>query len=442
MNVFRSLVLLAAVVALTRSAAVAQPIAGGSPGGNRMIVDGVAAVVGNDIILMSEVLQRAIVLAQQEGGNAADARDPNFQLEVLNSLIDNKLVITRAKEDSIVIREEEVTEAVNRRLQQIVMQVGSEAKVEEMYGMPMSRIRSEARDVMRQQLLEQRMMQKKFSGLKVSERDVQEFYARYRDSLPHVPEQVELQQIVLKVKPSAEAKEGARSLAARIADSIRSGSDFASFASRYSSDVASARQGGDLGWVNPGAFVPQFDRAAKLLGVNDVSDPVESEFGYHVIQLLDRKSDGSYHSRHILIPIRSTRAETDSLVALLRELKARALAGESFADLARRYSEDEETAGVGGTVGRVAPDALPADLKATLTGMKDGEITEPMAFSTSPKESGYRILRIAQRIAPHRLDPTQDRAQLEQLAEAYKQQNEYAKWIAELRKEIYWEIKN
>lgn len=432
-----------AIIASLMLTAIAsgQPLAGdgGVPAGDRVIVDGVAAVVGNDVILMSDVLQRAMVLSQQESG--VDARNPEFQREVLNSLIDNKLVITRAKEDSIVVREEEVTEAVNRRLQQIIAQVGSEARVEELYGMPITRIRSEAREVIRQQLLEQRMMQRKFSELKVTDRDLQEFYTLYRDSLPMVPEQVELEQIVLKNRPSAEAKTAARAYADRLIDSLRAGADFAALARGHSSDAVSARAGGDLGWVDPGMFVPQFEAAAKRLGVNDISDAVESEFGYHIIQLLERKDDGSYHARHILIPVRSTDAERDSLVGRLRELRARALAGERFADLARQYSEDDVTAASGGSVGKVGIAQL-GELEGSIGAMKDGEITEPMVWSTSPTESGYRIIRVARRIAPHRLDPVEDREQLEQLAQVYKQQNEYAKWIAELRKEIYWEIKD
>jgi peptidyl-prolyl cis-trans isomerase SurA len=424
---------------LATETAMAQPLAGGgTPGTDRVIIDGVAAVVGNDVILMTEVMQRATVLAQQQ---RADARDPAFQTEVLNSLIDSKLVLTRAKEDSIVVRDEEVTEAVNRRLDQIVAQVGSEKKVEDLYGMPISRIRSEARDVIRQQLLEQRMMQRRFSDLKVSDRDIQEFYAQYRDSLPPVPEQIELQQIVLKARPSSEAKSAAKSLATSIRDSLIAGADFATLARAHSTDAVSAREGGDLGWVAPGRFVAPFERAVKKLEMNEISEPVESEFGFHVIQLLDRKPDGSFHTRHILIPIRSTGSQRDSLSGQLRELKTRALAGESFADLARKYSEDDETAGLGGMLGKVMPDQLPAELKATVTAMKEGEITEPMAFSVSPTETGYRILRVSRRIAPHAVDPVADRAQLEQLAEVYKQQREYANWIAELRKEIYWEIK-
>lgn len=411
---------------------------GGTPGSDRVIVDGVAAVVGSDVILMSDVMQRAIVLAQQQ---RTDARSPEFQREVLNALIDSKLVLTRAREDSITVRDEEVTEAVNRRLEQIIAQVGSEKKVEELYGMPIARIRTEAREVIRQQLLEQRMMQQRFSDLKVSDRDIQEFYVAYRDSLPAVPEQIELQQIVLKARPSDEAKNAARALAESIRDSIVAGGDFATLARTHSSDVVSAREGGDLGWVAPGRFVPPFERAVKTLDIMEISKPVESEFGFHVIQLLDRKPDGSFHTRHVLIPIRSTSSQRDSLMARLVDIKRRALAGESFDELARNYSEDEETAGLGGMIGRVAPEQLPADFKATVAGMQPGEISEPMAFSISPTETGYRIIRVSRRIASHAVDPIEDRAQLEQLAAVYKQQKEYSDWIAELRKEIYWEIK-
>lgn len=410
-----------------------------TPGSQRDLLDGVAAVVGNEVVLISDVLQQVMLYARQN--KTLNPQDPVLQREVLNAIIDEKLVLTRAREDSVVVSDEEINRAVDYQVQRILSQFGgSQAQVEKAYGMSMDKIRRESREIIRQQFLVERMRQRKFGDLKPTENDMQEFYRIYRDSIPMVPEQVELQSIAILIRPSAEAKNATIALARAITDSIRAGRDFADFARRYSIDPSSAANGGDLGFVEKGKFVAEFETATKRLGLNEISDPVESQFGIHIIQVLDRKDDAT-RSRHILLPIQQIATVRDSIIARLNELRARALAGEDFGELARQYSEDEETKGLNGSLGKIPVDQLPADSKALVTGMKEGDISEPRPVALSVTENGYQIVRLARRIAPHPLDPQADRDQLERLAALYKQTNEYRKWIEELRQEIYWEIK-
>jgi peptidyl-prolyl cis-trans isomerase SurA len=424
--------------AATASVASAQPTGSPTTGGNLQIIDGVAAIVGNEVILISDVLQQTMILARGQQG--LDPRDPKLQQEVLNAIIDEKLVLTRAQEDSIEVSEEEVTRAVDRQIERIIAEVGSVERVEEIYKTTIDRIRRESREIIRQQLLFQRVRQMRFSDIKLTERDLQEFYQQYRDSLPNMPEQVELQHIVLKVKPSAAAKDQTIALARAITDSIRAGGDFADFARRYSADRGSAEAGGDLGFVEPGKFIREFEDAVKKLGVNEISPPVESVYGIHIIQLLDRRGDAT-RSRHILFKIQQSGAERDSIIAKLNDIRAQAASGVGFDSLAMKYSQDEESRGLGGSLGKVPVEQLPPGLKEAVAGMRDGEISAPQPYAVSPTESGYHIVRLVRRIAAHQLDPTQDRASLERLASAYKQNAEFAKWVRELRKDIYWEIK-
>lgn len=416
----------------------AQPVPGAPQTADRQVLDGIAAVVGNEVVLISDVLQQAVLLAQQN--KALDPKDPKVQRDVLSAIIDEKLVLTRAREDSLTVSEDEVTRAVDFQLQRIVQQVGSERKVEEAYGMSMDRIRRESREIIRQQLLSDRMRQKKFADLKLTERDLQEFYQEFKDSLPPIPEQVELQRIVLKAKPSADAKQATIALAKAITDSIKAGGDFADFAKRYSIDPGSAAAGGDLGFVKTGTFVKPYEDAMKKLGINEISEPVETQFGIHIIQVLDKHPD-AIRSRHILLPIKASPAERDSIVARLKDLRARALAGESFTELAKKYSEDDETSALGGLIGKASLDQIPPDMKDVVGGLKDGEISDVRPWNGSATESGYQIIRLSRHIPAHAIDPKEDRAQLERLGSYYKQNREYANWISDLRKEIYWEIK-
>jgi len=436
-------IILAAILLLcagiVRSNLLAQPLLPSTGSGDRKLIDGVAAVVGTEVILISDVVQRAFVMAQQSRGKV-DPNDPAFLRELLGEVIDEKLMLTRAREDSITISDEEVNRQVEFRLQQLIQQAGSEQRLEQAYQMSLEQIRREARDIIRPSLLIRRLADTKFANLKVNDLDLKEFYAIYKDSLPDIPDQVELQHIVAKVKPSPEAVAQTEALARAIIDSLRAGGDFADFARRYSADPGSAKEGGDLGWVNYGQFVPEYDAAAKKLELNAISDPVRSDYGIHIIQVLNKRDD-AVNSRHILLKLQPGQAERDSAIALLKSLRERALAGEDFGDLARKYSDDDATKGLGGSLGKVPPEQLPTDLAKTVSTLSPGEITEPLPVALTPTESGYHIVRLVRRVPAHPLDPQEDRAQLEQLAMQYKQSKELKKWLAELRKEIYWDIK-
>ncbi|MBX7217374.1 MAG: peptidylprolyl isomerase [Candidatus Kapabacteria bacterium] len=447
MNILLQLIALAATSAIIAAGAIpaaAQPIGDAATmlgGKNRTLVDGVAAVVGNEIILVSDVVQRARYMAQQSRG-AMNPADPKVLKGILQETINEKLLLTRAREDSVVASEEEVNRALDYRLQQLIRQVGSESQLEKVYGMSMEQIRRESRELIRQQLLVQRLTETRFDGLKVSDHDLNEFYQKYRDSLPNVPEQVELQQIVLLDKPTDAAVARTIDLARAITDSVKAGGDFADFARRYSTDAYSAKDGGNVGWVKWGEFVSEYDSAAKALGINEYSGPVRSMYGIHVIQLLEKNDvDRKYRSRHILLKIEQSAAERDTLVAQLKSYRARALAGENFGELARQFSQDNDTKALGGAIGLTVPDQLPNDLKKAIETMKEGEITEPLPVKLSPTEGGYHIVRFVRRVPAHAADPVQDRSVLEPLALKYKQGREMEKWIEELREEIYWDIK-
>ncbi|MCE7933993.1 MAG: hypothetical protein DYG96_05310 [Chlorobi bacterium CHB2] len=447
MNILLQLIALAATSAIIAAGAIpaaAQPIGDAATmlgGKNRTLVDGVAAVVGNEIILVSDVVQRARYMAQQSRG-AMNPADPKVLKGILQETINEKLLLTRAREDSVVASEEEVNRALDYRLQQLIRQVGSESQLEKVYGMSMEQIRRESRELIRQQLLVQRVTETRFDGLKVSDHDLAEFYQKYRDSLPNVPEQVELQQIVLLDKPTDAAVARTIDLARAITDSVKAGGDFADFARRYSTDAYSAKDGGNVGWVKWGEFVSEYDSAAKALGINEYSGPVRSMYGIHVIQLLEKNDvDRKYRSRHILLKIEQSAAERDTLVARLKSYRARALAGENFGELARQFSQDDDTKALGGAIGLTVPDQLPNDLKKAIETMKEGEITEPLPVKLSPTEGGYHIVRFVRRVPAHAADPVQDRSVLEPLALKYKQGREMEKWIEELREEIYWDIK-
>ncbi|HEX9655868.1 MAG TPA: peptidylprolyl isomerase [Bacteroidota bacterium] len=394
------------------------------------VLDRVLAVVGDDIVLQSELDNQVLFYVQS---NKLTESTPEIRDQVFQSMINEKLIVAKAIEDSVVVSDDEVQQQLDGVIKENIQRVGSEARLEELYGMPISRIKREFREQMRKNLLANRLQQQRFGSTSVTKREVEEFYQTYNDSIGKVPEEVELSHIYIKPKFNAEEKELARQKLQSLVDSIKAGIPFEDLARRHSEDPGSAPEGGDLGFVRRGQFVKEFETAAFALKAGETSGIVETDFGLHVIQLLERRGD-AVHARHILIRMQRT-PESDTLaIAFLDSLKVKVLAGESFAELARRYSEAKESAALGGYLGKFDLESqVQRDLYPVIVNLKEGEISEPARL-----ENGFHIVLMKRRIPEHVVSLDQDYSRLEALAMNFKRNREYLAWIAELRTSIYW----
>jgi len=397
----------------------------------------IVAVVGQEIILQSDVEGQVAMLKQRNPNPGVT--DDQLREAVLDQLINQRLIMNAAIADTLVdVSEEEVTQRMEMQIGMLVQQFGSEKRIEDLYGMSMARIRRDFRDEIRKQLLVEKMRQKRFGDVQASRRDVEEFYKEYGDSIPNAPERVELYHIVNHVKPSEDQNREAYELALAIRDSIVNGGSFGEFARKYSGDPGSAASGGDLGFVKKGKFVPAFETAAFALEPNEISQPVESPFGWHVIQLIDKTAD-AINSRHILIKVGESDADRERARTQLEELRQRALEGEPFEDLARQYSDEKETKGFGGSMGDITMKDLPPSMKETLEAMKDGDISEPLPYAADPTKPGYHILYRKRTIPSHKPNLEDDYKALERMALFSKKQRLELEWVEELRKQLYWE---
>lgn len=402
----------------------------------QVLIDKVAAVVDKEIITESDVAERLAMIAMQ---NRLDAADPGLKKQVLESMVSEKLILAQAILDSVTVTEEEVTRTLDQQFQNIIRQAGSEQRVEELYGKPVSRLKREYRPEMKKQLLIQRIRQQREASMLVSRREVEEFYEAYKDSLPSVPEELELSHIFLKPKPDTTQEETTRRTLTVIRDSIVAGGDFADFARRYSQD-GSAAGGGDLGWAKRGVvFVPEFEEAVFSLKEKEVSKVFKTDFGYHIVQLIERRGE-TVNSRHILLRIQQGPESDSAAVEQLRLLRGRALKGESFAELARKYSEDEETKSIGGDLGRVAVDQLEEAFAGVVKNLKEGEITEPHRVPVRASY-GYQIIYVRRRVAAHAMNLQDDYKRVEQMALFVKRNRLNTEWVEELKRSIYWEIR-
>lgn len=394
------------------------------------VLDKIIATVGREIVLQSDIEGRIAMFMQQNP--KANPNDPELRKQVLESLINERLMVTKAVEDSIAVMDEEINQSLDFMMQNLIQTYGSEKRVEDLYGMSVSRIKKNYREEVRKQLLVERLQQQRFMGVKCTNREVEEFYAQYRDSIRAIPASVELAHIVKHIKPSADAKEEVKRLALRIRDSIVKGVDFAELAKRHSGDPGSASTGGDLGWVDKGKFVAEYERAAYELQPGETSQPVESPFGFHIIQTIEKRKDAS-HTRHILLKLGGSADDKSRVEKIMNELKERIEKGEAFEDIAKQYSDEKETQGFGGSMGVIELNRLPADLKSIVETLPDGGVSKPLPYMSDPTKPSLHIILKKKTIAEHAPTLTSDFKKIEQMALQQKQAKMMESFLKELR---------
>ena len=401
------------------------------------VIDRIVAVVGKEPILMSDLNAQSEFYSFN---NHVDLNTPGLKQQVLEALINEKLMLASALEDTtITVTEDEVTAQLDQLVAQRIQQAGSEKKVEELYGMPITKMKREFRDETRKRLLVQYLQQAKFGNIKPSRREVEEFFAQFKDSLPPVPEGADLYHIFKLPMVGESGKRVVRAKASLVLDSIRAGGDFADFARRYSQDPATASSGGDLGSWRRGQFVKEFEEVVFGLKENQISDIVETSRGFHIIQLLERRGE-SVHARHILFKIGIDSAAADSTIAFLKVLKDSIAHGADFSDLAKRHSDDKESGPLGGALGNLPVSQFDKSLQDLVRTMKAGEVSDPVPVTTG-STSGFQIIYLKKHTQEHSMNLQDDWTQVENLAGSYKQNLAYQKWIKQLRQQYFWEVR-
>lgn len=401
-------------------------------------VDKILAVVGNEIIMQSDLVGQLMVLAQQNPN--ININDNNVRMQILNAMINEKLVIMKAIEDSITASEEEIQTQWEFYLNRVIQYYGSAKRVEDIYGMSIARMESEYREEIRKQILSQKVKQQKFGDIKVTQREVQDFFEQYKDSIKMIPTQVELYHFVKNVESDQNLREDLIKLASSVRDSILNGGNFADFARRHSNDPGTASFGGEMGWFPKGKLFPEFEKAAFALQKGELSKIVETPLGFHIIQTIDKTKD-SINVRHILFKTGISSDDVENTKKYLLNIKQRFLAGESFEELCKLYSDEPETKSIGGYLGKFPLNDLPSAYKDFIDKIPDGSITDPLPFSSQPKQS-YHIIYRKRTIPEHPPKLPEDYKNIEQMALVFKQNKLYAEWIESLRKTMYWEIKN
>lgn len=398
------------------------------------VLDRIVAVIGDEIITESELQLQLL----QAGARGTD--DASLRTRILDAMMSDKLVLAQAVLDSVDIPQEEVTRRLEQQVKMLARRYGSEQKLEQAAGMSIAQMKREFREDIRKRLMIEMIQQQKFGVVEVTHREVVEFFQTYADSLPPVPEQVELRQIAMFPRVTDAFRDAARDKTRRLLDSLKGGADFAELAKRYSDDVGSARNGGSLGLARRGVFVKEFEEAAFNLEVGQLSEVVETQFGFHIIKLAERKGEAIV-PLHILIKVQKTGESDQSVIDSLNALRQRILDGASFEELALRYSEDEDSRKSGGSLGVVEVEKLTDEMKLVQQNLRAGEISAPVKI-TMERDYAYAIVQLQRRIAQHAATLEGDYQSIVGLARMYKTNRLYSEWLASIRNNVYWKVNN
>ncbi len=411
---------------------------------DRSLVDRIAAVVGDSIIALSQVQERIFQL--QAGGTEVppqgSAEFLQLQRELLDQMINEQLIVQAAvKDTTILVDDLEVEGLVAEEIDGRVAEFGTQQTFEDglaAQGFTLSGYRDLLRGQVRQQRLYQQFMQKKSVGLStviVEETEIQEFFDAQREAIGERPTTVVFAQIILVPTPSDSVREAARAEANRVRQLAIDGGDFAELAKEHSQGP-SGEAGGDLGWFRRGDMVQEFSDAAFGMAINEISPPVESSFGFHVIQV-NRRRSGEVRASHILFTVEPSPADVELFVETAGDLKGRLESGEDFETLRQDFGDTEQPDTLPIPLGRLQE--LPPGFAEPLSRADAGDVLDPIQYET---REGIRIgvVKVVDVLpaGPYTVDDPQLRGQIIQ---NLQQQKLVEQILDELRAKTYIQIR-
>ena len=403
------------------------------------VVDKIVGVVNDKIILLSDIEAQNQQYIQEYGENTP----ANLKCELLDQVMTQKLMLAQSILDSVEIADEDVDNELDKRVRYFSNMTGGIEKLEEYYGKSIVEIKDEFRTEIRDQMLSSKEQQNIIADAKVNPSDVKVFFNKIpTDSLPYYDAEVQVGQIIFKPQVIPEMKQFAIDKINDLRNRAMKGEDFATLASLYTEDPGSIDKGGELGFFNRGEMDPNFEGAAFSLKVpGQISDVVESTFGYHIIQLIERRGE-RINVRHILITPKTTsfdltkaQMRADTVYQKLAEGKI------SFSDAVNKFSEDEESKNNGGMLVNSAsgntfftiPELGDNDksLVFTIDSLKDGEFSKPELFRDKDGKMMYRIVFLKTESVAHKGNMKDDYDKFQAAALSQKQADIFSDWVKE-----------
>lgn len=412
-----------------------------------VVINEIVAVVGNKIIMTSDVEERVTQMVMQ--GEAPDNFDTRCM--VLEENLYQKMLVYRAGVDSVEVSPDQVEAELERRIRYFVSQFESQEKMEEYLGKSIPEIKKEFRQAIEEQLLVQQMQEKITGSLKVTPGEVRAFYNRIpQDSLPYIPSEIEYAQIVVNPAVSEEEKRKVRDKLNKVRNDILRGGSFALKAKVNSQDRGSAEKGGELGFMAREDLVPEFSAVAFRLKPGEVSEIVETEFGFHIIELVEKRGEMA-NFRHILMKpeisdeaYEKAQLKIDSLHAIIGTVDSL-----TFEKVAELFSMDDDTKFNGGRAfnfqsgsGKFKIDQLDMFTYREISGLNPGQFSKVHIFDTQTGGKAFRILKLISRSQPHIADLKNDYQIIQSAALAEKESEAITKYINRMKQTMYIKIQD
>lgn len=438
--------LLFIVVAIMGANAVAQE-------GKTQVIDKVVAVVGKNIILQSDVENQYLQYRMQGGIEGSSSA---MHCAILEELLFQKLMLNQAEMDSLTVSDGEVDAEMSRRISELIGRAGSQEKLESIFNKTMSEIKEELRRIVKERMLQDQVRADILKGVVVTPAEVRSFYRSMpEDSIPMVGAEYEIMQIVKRPPVSIDEKLAVKNELYQIRKRILEGeSSFSTMAILYSEDPGSANKGGELGFTGRGEFAPEFEAAAFNLRDGEISEVVETQFGFHIIQLIERRGD-YVNCRHILmtakVPVEAlekAQHELDSAAMLIRN------GDMTFEEACLKFSDDDSKTNGGYMVNPMAGGYRIGvqDIKeleeyrgfeefknlAFVIGKLDvGSVSDPLPMVTSDNKDAFRLVMVKRKYDAHKANLEEDYWRIQTWAMNQKNQTVIQNWIQNKAKKAF-----
>ncbi|MDC3153863.1 peptidylprolyl isomerase [Bacteroidota bacterium] len=409
---------------------------------NAQEIDKIIAVVGDEIVLRSDVENQYLQYISQ-----GVTSNEELRCEVLEDLMTQKLLIFSCKQDSIFVTKDEIEQEVETRVNYYIDQIGSIEKVEQYFEKDIYQIKKVLSELVEDQFLIQRMQSSITKEVKITPFDVNEYYKKMdKSELPLIEDRYKLSQIIIKPKMSEDQINNLTDRLNAFRKRVLNGEDFKVLAALYSDDPGSANNGGEIGFVSRGTFVPEFEKVAFRLKKDEVSEIVKTNFGYHIIQLIERRGD-QVNVRHILLKpkysstsLQNARLKIDSIY---NKIKSNEI---SFSQAIKSYSDDDTknnnglliNPSNGSSTYTIAE--LGSSIKYLIEGLDEDDFTKPVKVESN-EGSIYRILNVVEKISSHTANLDLDYDFFQTQALNFKKQEKLDEWIDKRIKNTYVEFK-
>lgn len=420
-------------------------------------LDGIAAVVNDDVVLQSDVEEQLYLFLMNNQSQVPrdSATIDTLRGQILDQLINEKLIAAEAKRQGVTAPETDVSREVEKAILEAKKRLGEDGFREQLQRENLSeeKLRTRYREAAQREITSSRLLQKQFPRKPVPAAEAEAFFKANPDKFPKAPAQVKLSVIQLPATPDSAADAVAKAKILAVRKRILAGEKFAKLAAETSEDPGTAKSGGDLGFFARGQYESAIEDAAFALRLGELSQPVRTPYGWHLLEALERDTLKTVagrdsldaagtpvleaHARHILVRVQLTEADADRAKALAEKVREQAVKGVDFATLVHRYSRYEGPAGEDGDIGFVSMATLQPQIRAGLDTLEVGQVSEVLA-----NQIGYNIFKVTDRKPerPYTLEEIRD--ELPEAVSQIKTRERLDEWVKTLRARAHIEIRS